>query len=92
MFIPLQVDDRNPIKVNQAAAAAPKLRKNIYFKMASNYDPKNINWMDHYQRITGLIDINAFTEDLYRIEARVVPDDSRNRLVLDFIQIENSIS
>ena len=59
--------------------------------MASNHDSKNINWMDHYQRITGLIDINAFTEDLYRIEARVVPDDSRNRLVLDFIQIEKSI-
>ena len=32
-----------------------------------------------------------FTEDLYRIEARIVPDDSRNRLVLDFIQIEKSI-
>jgi hypothetical protein len=28
--------------------------------MASNYDSKNINWMDHYQRITGLININAF--------------------------------
>ena len=32
MFIPLQVDDRNPIKVNQAAVTAPKLRKNIYLK------------------------------------------------------------
>jgi hypothetical protein len=42
MLIPSRVDDRKPIKVNQAAAAAPKLRK-IYFKMASNYDSKNIN-------------------------------------------------
>ena len=43
MLIPSQVDDRKPIKVNQAAAAAPKLRKNIYFKKASNHDSKNIN-------------------------------------------------
>jgi len=32
-----------------------------------------------------------FKEDLYRIEARIVPDDSRKRLVLDFNQIENNI-